>query len=211
MRKHRGTPSWRDKHVGPAAISPPGVARGRFVWGHQSGPAGCKPPPLFKRGASSCLSQRIRQQEPWGASPRPRAPTYLPLPLVLVGGFSPFLAEGLVLVLVGERSLASCVLVSQAGVCGRHCVVRMCFCVSCLLAAPVLVFSLGVTLLCLWRALVCVRMCVLSVSGGLRVLVPAYPGWSWRLVWAPVRGCHSQPLQTGVRWRRCWLVLAHPG
>ena len=27
MRKHGGTPSRRDKHVTPAAISPPGVAR----------------------------------------------------------------------------------------------------------------------------------------------------------------------------------------
>ena len=78
MRKHGGTPSRRDKHVTPAAISPPGVARGRFVWGQQSGLAGCKPPPLFTRGASSCSSQGRRQGEPRGASPRPSAPTYLP-------------------------------------------------------------------------------------------------------------------------------------
>ena len=78
MRKHRGTPSRRDKHVTLAAHSPPGVARGRFVGGHQSGLAGCKSPPRFKRGASSCSSQRQRQREPWGASPRPSAPTYLP-------------------------------------------------------------------------------------------------------------------------------------
>ena len=76
MRKHGGTPSRRDKHVTLAAISPPGVARGRFVGGHQSSLAGCKPPPLFKRRASSCSSQRQRQREPWGASPRPTAPTY---------------------------------------------------------------------------------------------------------------------------------------
>ena len=38
MRKHGGTPSRRDKHVTPAAISPPGVARGRFVGGQQTGP-----------------------------------------------------------------------------------------------------------------------------------------------------------------------------
>ena len=62
----------------PWRRSPPGVAWGRFVGGHQSGLAGCKPPPLFKRGASSCSSQRQRQREPWGASPRPSAPTYLP-------------------------------------------------------------------------------------------------------------------------------------
>ena len=78
MRKHGGTHSRRDKHVTLAAISPPGVARGRFVGGQQSGLAGCKPPPLFTRGASSCSSQGRRQGEPWGASPRPSAPTYLP-------------------------------------------------------------------------------------------------------------------------------------
>ena len=78
MRKHGGTPSWRDKHVTLAAISPPGVARGRFVGGQQSGLAGSKPPPLFTREASSCSSQGRRQGEPCGASPRPSAPTYLP-------------------------------------------------------------------------------------------------------------------------------------
>ena len=78
MRKHGGTPSRRDNHVTLAAISPPGVAQGRFVGGQQSGLAGCKPPPLFTRGASSCSSQGRRQGEPWGASPRPSAPTYLP-------------------------------------------------------------------------------------------------------------------------------------
>ena len=77
MRKNGGTPSWRDKHVTLAATSPPGVARGRFVGGHQSGLAGCKSPPLLKRGASSCSSKRQRQREPWGTSPRPSAPTYL--------------------------------------------------------------------------------------------------------------------------------------
>ena len=77
MRKHGGTPSRRDKHVTLAAISPPGVARGRFVGGQQSGLAGCKLPPLFTRGASSCSSQGRRQGEPWGASPRLSAPTYL--------------------------------------------------------------------------------------------------------------------------------------
>ena len=78
MRKHGGTPSRRDKHVTLAAISPPGVARGRFVGGQQSGLAGCKLPPLFTRGASSCSAQGRRQGEPWGASPQPSAPTYLP-------------------------------------------------------------------------------------------------------------------------------------
>ena len=78
MRKHGGTPSRRDKHVTLAAISPPGVARGHFVGGQQSGLAGSKPPPLFTREASSCSSQGRRQGEPWGASPRSSAPTYLP-------------------------------------------------------------------------------------------------------------------------------------
>ena len=78
MRKHGGTPSWRDKHVRLAANSPPGVARGRFVGGQQSGLAGSKPPPLFTRGACSWSSQGRRQGEPWGTSPRPSAPTYLP-------------------------------------------------------------------------------------------------------------------------------------
>ena len=78
MRKHRATPSRRDKYVTLAAISPPGVAQGRFVRGQQSGLAECKSPHLFKRGASFCSSQQQRQREPWGASPRPRAPTYVP-------------------------------------------------------------------------------------------------------------------------------------
>ena len=69
VRKHGDTPSRHDKYVTLAAISPPGVARSRFVGGNQSGLAGCKSPPLFKRAASSCLSQRQRQREPWGASP----------------------------------------------------------------------------------------------------------------------------------------------
>ena len=78
MRKHGGTPSERDKHVTLAAISPPGDARGRLIGGHHSGLAGCQPPPLSKRGASSCSSQRQRHRKPWGACPRPSAPTYLP-------------------------------------------------------------------------------------------------------------------------------------
>ena len=78
MRQHGGTPSRGDKHVTLAVTSPPGVARGRFIRGQQSGVAGFKSPPLFKCGASSCSSQRQRQREPWGASPRPSEPTYLP-------------------------------------------------------------------------------------------------------------------------------------
>ena len=52
MRKQGGTPARRDKHVTLAAISPPGVAQGRFVGGQQSGLAGCKTPPLFVTGAT---------------------------------------------------------------------------------------------------------------------------------------------------------------
>ena len=52
MRKHGGTPARRDKHVTLAAISPLGVARGRFIGGQQSGLAGCKTPPLFVTGAT---------------------------------------------------------------------------------------------------------------------------------------------------------------
>ena len=78
MRKHGGTPSRRDKYVPLAAISPPVVVWGRFVGGQQSGLAECKPPPLFKRRASSRSSQRQHQREPRGASPRPSARTYLP-------------------------------------------------------------------------------------------------------------------------------------
>ena len=78
MRNHGGIPSRHDKYVTLAAISPPGVARGRFIGGDQSSLAGCKSPPLFKHGASSCSSQRQRQREAWGASPQPSAPTYLP-------------------------------------------------------------------------------------------------------------------------------------
>ena len=64
VRKHGGKPSRRDKHVTLAAISPPGVARGRCVGGQQSGLAESKPPPLFTRRASSCSSQGRRQGEP---------------------------------------------------------------------------------------------------------------------------------------------------
>ena len=78
MRKHGGPPSCHDKYVTLAAISPPDFARGSFVGGHQRGLAGCNLPPLFKREASSCSSQRQRKREPSGASPRPGAPTYLP-------------------------------------------------------------------------------------------------------------------------------------
>ena len=78
MCKHGNTPSRRHKKVTLTATSPPGDARGHFVGAHQSGLAGCKSPPLFKRGASSYLSQRQRQRKKRGGPPRPSAPTYLP-------------------------------------------------------------------------------------------------------------------------------------
>ena len=61
MLKHGGTLSGRDKHVTLAAISPPGVARARFVWGHQSGLAdvsrlpssSAEPPPVRHSGNAS--------------------------------------------------------------------------------------------------------------------------------------------------------------
>ena len=49
MSKHGGTASRPDTFVTLAAISPLGCARGRFVWGHQSGLAGFKLPPLHAR------------------------------------------------------------------------------------------------------------------------------------------------------------------
>ena len=92
MRKHGGKPFRRDKHLALAVISLPGVARPRFVGGQQSGLAGCKPPPLFMRRTSSCPTQERRQGEPWGASPRPSAPTYLPTYLGMLNSIiSPFL------------------------------------------------------------------------------------------------------------------------
>ena len=74
---HGGTPSRRDKHITPAAIRPPGFARGRFVGGQQSGLAGCKPPPLFTCGASSCSSHGRRQRGSKGRLSTTEC-TYLP-------------------------------------------------------------------------------------------------------------------------------------
>ena len=80
MRKHGGTPSQRDKCITLTAISPPGVAQGRLVWGHQSVLAGCKSPPLFKRGASSCSSQPATSAGTTGRLPTTES-TYLPTSL----------------------------------------------------------------------------------------------------------------------------------
>ena len=44
----------------------------------------CVPPPLFTCGAFSCSWQGRRKGEPWGASPRSSAPTYLPTYLSLL-------------------------------------------------------------------------------------------------------------------------------
>ena len=54
MRRHGDTPSWHDTSVRLAAISPPGVAQGRFFGSHQSGLAECKPSRLFMHRAPSC-------------------------------------------------------------------------------------------------------------------------------------------------------------
>ena len=83
MRKHGGTPSRRDKHVTLAAISPPGVARGRFVGGQQSGLAGSKPPPLF--GARS-LFLFVTGTTPGGTMRRLSTTecTYLPTSKILL-------------------------------------------------------------------------------------------------------------------------------
>ena len=40
MRKHWGTPSWRDKYVTLAAISPPGDALGPLSWAPPSRSSG---------------------------------------------------------------------------------------------------------------------------------------------------------------------------
>ena len=78
MRKHGSTPCRRDKHVTLAAISPPDVARGRFVGGQQSGLAGCKPPPLFTHGASSCCDRGdARGNHGVRLQDRVHLPTYL--------------------------------------------------------------------------------------------------------------------------------------
>ena len=53
MRKHGGKPPGPDTSVTLEAISSSGVARGRFLGVHHSGPAECKPAPLWMRGASS--------------------------------------------------------------------------------------------------------------------------------------------------------------
>ena len=82
MRKHGGTPSEHDKYVTLAANSPPGVAGGCFVEGDQSGLAGCKSPPLFKRGASSCLATAATPAGTMGRLSTTECtylPTYLPI------------------------------------------------------------------------------------------------------------------------------------
>ena len=188
MRKHGGTPSRRDKHVTLAAISPPGVARGRFVGGQQSGLAGSKPPPLFTREASSCSSQGRRQGEPWGASPRPSAPTYLPtwgpLAAVVCGGVVAGVWCGWSLATPGG---GSCVLLPAtpgwaslpmvvcgsppllAGACWRRwCVVCGVWCVVC----GVRRWCVGGVVAGVWCG-----WSLATPGGGSCVLLPATPGW----------------------------------
>ena len=77
MRKHGGTPSQQEEHVTLAAISPPGVARGRFVGGHQSGLAGSKPPPRSTRGPLPvCHRGNARGNHGAPLHDRVRLPTY---------------------------------------------------------------------------------------------------------------------------------------
>ena len=70
----------------PAGTTTEGVPTGKmtFSYCHQSGLAGCKSPPPYKRGASSCSSQRQPRRD-HGAPLHDRVhlPTYLPA-LVLV-------------------------------------------------------------------------------------------------------------------------------
>ena len=79
MRKHGGPPSRHDKLSRWRRSALPVLPGAALLGCHNSGLAGCKPPPLFMRGTSSCPSQGRRQGKTWGASPRPSAPTYLPL------------------------------------------------------------------------------------------------------------------------------------
>ena len=111
-----------------ATISPPGVAPGRFVGDHQSGLAGCKSPPLFKRGTFSWSSQRQRQRQAWGASPRPSAPTYLPTYLPVyrprpLGSCSPVCKQN-VLHVRCHWPLGSCSPVCRLGVLYCVCTVH---------------------------------------------------------------------------------------
>ena len=51
MLKHGGAPSRSSMSLMLVATSPPSDSQGQFAWGHQSGLAGCKLPPLSKRRA----------------------------------------------------------------------------------------------------------------------------------------------------------------
>ena len=84
MRKRGGTPSRRGKFLTLAATSPPDVGRGRFVGGHQSGLVGCKPPPLFKRRASSFTVTGAMPTETMGRLSTTQC-TYLPTYLYQIG------------------------------------------------------------------------------------------------------------------------------
>ena len=188
MPKHGGTPSWRDKYVAPAAISSPGVARGRFVGGQQSGLAGCKPPPLFTRGASSSSSQGRRKGEPWGASPRPSAPTYLPTWVVFIWVLVAVLVwvPQLLVLGVGSGVVGHLVLL---GVGARHSLLRACgvlliglpLCPSRVSGGPAAPLAEGRWALVPWVLLCCVPLW----CGGARILVCCARVWGacWSRLW----------------------------
>ena len=54
MRKHGGIPAWRDTFLMLLTVSPPSVFGGLVIGSHQSGRAGGKPRPVFKRKNVSC-------------------------------------------------------------------------------------------------------------------------------------------------------------
>ena len=222
MRKQGGTPSRRDKYVRLTAISPPGVARGRFVGGHQSGLAQCKSPPLFKRRASSCSSQRQRQREPCGASRQPSAPTYLPLRCGFVRSDSRFgCAQTLLAGVLGFMGVFVCALRLYPTTpgwglqCGCVCLGSGLGC-----ALPFLAGLLGHLCVCVRAPLVprhswlgcAVWVCALGLRFRLR---PATPGWSvGGCVCLCARSACTPPLlaeMCGVGARVWALVSAAPG
>ena len=222
MCKHGGTPSGEDKHVTSAAISPPGVEQGRFVGGQQSGLAGCKPPPLFTRGASSCSSQGRRRGEPRGASPRPSAPTYLPT--YLCGVVLCWAAGCLVCCAAARCAVFSCVPSCCAAappvrccvvLCWRACVVLLC-CVLLCCSAPACLLAVlapcpppppGV------RAVPCAVCCHLAVLPFRLVFCAAVlPCSVLRVeVWCPALLCCGLPSAGRVVWLPWWRCVLLSG
>ena len=203
MRKHGGTSSRRDKHVMLTAISPPGVDQGHFVEGQQSGQAGCKPPPLFMRGASCCLSQGPHQGEPRGASPRPSAPTYLPYLCVSLSVRSACSLP----ILAGVCSVCVCVFGLgfrlRPPTPGWGVGVCVCLCARSAYTPPLLAGVCGVGVGAwarFWAAPrhsrlgcwgVCVFVCALR-------LYPATPCWA-------VRACVGALARVSAEFRHSWL------